>query len=42
VPYMKERGSFERIEAIKKAIDDFAECEMGPREFFWGKEHSIG
>jgi hypothetical protein len=42
VPYMKKRGSFERIEAIKKAIDDFAECEMGHREFFWSKGHSIG
>ena len=39
VPFMKERGSFERIEAIKDAIDDFAECEMGARQFFWAKAH---
>jgi hypothetical protein len=42
VPYMKEWGSFQRIEAIKTAIDDFAECEMGHREFFWNKPHKAG
>ena len=41
-PFMKERGSFMCIEAIKKAIDDFAENEMGHREFFWNKPHSTG
>ncbi len=30
------------LEAIKSAIDDYAECEMGYREYFWGKPHSAG
>ena len=42
VPYMKERGSSQAIEAVAKAIDDFAENEMGHREFFWNKPHSAG
>jgi len=41
-PFMRERGSFQCIEAIKKAIDDFAENELGHREFFWHKPHSAG
>jgi hypothetical protein len=28
--------------AIKTAIDDWAEREMGARDFFYGKSHSIG
>jgi hypothetical protein len=42
VPYMRRPGSFMRLEAIKKAIDDYAECEMGHRDFFWGRPHSAG
>jgi len=30
------------IEAIKTAIDDWAECEMGARDYFYGRGHSIG
>ena len=42
VPFIKERGSSARIEAIMQAIDDFAECEMGARQFFWAKAHGRG
>jgi hypothetical protein len=28
--------------AIKEAIDRWAECEMGARDFFYGRGHSIG
>ena len=42
VPYMTRNGSFQTIEAIKTAIDDFAENEIGHREFFWHKPHSAG
>jgi hypothetical protein len=30
------------MEAIKQAIDDWAECEMGHREYFWGRPPSVG
>jgi len=30
------------IEAIKEAIDNYAECEMGHRGYFWGRPHSAG
>ena len=30
------------LEAIKEAIDDYAECEMGNRGYFWGRPHSVG
>jgi hypothetical protein len=33
---------YRALEAIKRAIDDYAECEMGHREFFWDKPHSAG
>ena len=42
VPFMKEPGSARALEAVTTAIDDFAECEMGHREFFWHKPHSAG
>jgi len=35
----KER-SFLLLQAIKQAINDYAECEMGHREYFWGRPHS--
>jgi hypothetical protein len=41
-PFMKEVGSFQCLEAIERAIDDFAENEMGHREFFWQKPHKAG
>jgi hypothetical protein len=35
-------GSFALLEAITEAIDNYAECEMGNREYFWGRRHSVG
>ena len=31
----RKPGSYVRLEAIKKEIDDYAECEFGNREYFW-------
>jgi hypothetical protein len=42
MPYAKVPGSLLLIEAIKLAIDDWAEREMGARDFFYGRGHSIG
>jgi hypothetical protein len=42
MPYVKQPGGYELLQAIKDAIDDYAECEMGHREFFWGRPHSAG
>ena len=42
MPHAKVPGSLMLIEAIKSAIDDYAECEMGHREYFWGRPHSAG
>ena len=36
------RGSFELLERIEHAIDDYAENETGHREYFWGRPHSAG
>jgi hypothetical protein len=41
-PHTKRPGSFAAIEAIRSAIDDWAERETGNREFFWGKPHKAG
>jgi hypothetical protein len=30
------------LEAIKEAINDYAEVEMGHREYFWGRPSSAG
>jgi hypothetical protein len=30
------------LEAIKEVIDEYAECEMEHREYFWGRPHSAG
>ena len=38
----RKQHSFEILERIKEAIDDYAECEMGHREYFWGRPHGIG
>jgi hypothetical protein len=35
-PHTTKPGSFAAIEAIKLAIDEWAERETGNREFFWG------
>jgi hypothetical protein len=42
VEYSKVPGSLILIEAIQSAIDDWAEREMGARDFFYGRGHSIG
>jgi hypothetical protein len=42
LPHMKAPGSFAKIETIRNAIDDYAECETGHREFFWNKPHKAG
>jgi hypothetical protein len=34
--------SFDRVQAIKNAIDDYAELETGNREYFWDRPVSIG
>ena len=36
------RESWDRVQAIWKAIDDYAELETGKREYFWNRPHSIG
>jgi hypothetical protein len=38
----RKPGSYVRVEAIKKAIDDYAECEFGNREYFWNRPHKAG
>ena len=35
-------GSLQAIEAIKSAIDFWAERETGHKEYFWGKPPSVG
>ena len=42
VPHTKKPGSREAIDAIRSAIDDWAERETGHREYFWGKPHKAG
>jgi hypothetical protein len=42
VPHMQRPGSFMLLQAIKEAIDNYAECETGHREYFWRKPHSAG
>jgi hypothetical protein len=38
----RRQGRFQLLEQIKEAIDDYAEHEMGHREYFWGRPHSAG
>jgi hypothetical protein len=38
----KKQRSYILLQAIKEAIDEYAECEMGHREYFWGRPHSAG
>jgi hypothetical protein len=42
MPLARKRDSYALLQKIKEAIDDYAECEMGHREFFWGRPHSAG
>jgi hypothetical protein len=42
LPHMRVPGSCALIEAIKTAIDDYAEREIGNREFFWSRPHKAG
>jgi hypothetical protein len=38
----RRKGSYVLLEAIKEAIDDYAEYEMGNRGYFWGRPHRAG
>jgi hypothetical protein len=42
MPFARVPGSLMLVEAIKSAIDDWAEREMGHREYFWGGPYSAG
>jgi hypothetical protein len=42
LPHARQPRSFALIAAVKSAIDDYAEHEMGSREYFWGRPHSAG
>ena len=42
LPCTRQPGSYALLEAIKEAIDDYAECEMGHREYFLSRPHSAG
>jgi len=36
------RENWDRVQAIRTAIDDYAELETGNHEYFWNRPHSIG
>jgi hypothetical protein len=36
----RRQGSYALLRAIKEAIDEYAECEMGHRDYLWGRPHS--
>jgi len=39
----KQNGeSWEKVQAIQNAIDDYAELETGNHEYFWDRPQSIG
>src|ERR1700743_625294 len=40
IPHTTMPGSFMALQAIKDAVDSYAECQMGHREYFWGRPHS--
>jgi hypothetical protein len=42
LPFTRAPGSYAAMEAIKQAIDDWAECEMGHQGYFWGRSPSAG
>jgi hypothetical protein len=42
VPHTTKPGSFMALQAIKDAIDNYAERQMEHREYFWGRPHSAG
>lgn len=42
MPYARRPRGLMLIEAINTAIDDRAECEMGARDYFYARGHSIG
>jgi hypothetical protein len=42
MPYARTPQGYAALEVIKEAIDDYAEVEMGHREYFWGRPHSAG
>jgi hypothetical protein len=42
VPHTKVPGSMILVDAIRSAIDDWAEREKGARDFFYGRGHGGG
>ena len=42
MPCVRQPGSYALLQAIKEAIDDYAEHEMGHRKYFRGRPHSAG
>ena len=42
MPCARAPGSLLLVEKIAQAIDDWAEREMGTRDFFYGRGHSAG
>jgi hypothetical protein len=42
LPHTTMPGSHMALQAIRKAIDDYAACQIGHREYFWGRPHSAG
>ena len=42
MPCARTPQGYAALQAIKEAINDYAELEMGHREYFWGRPHSAG
>ncbi len=42
LPYTTEPGAYIFVHAIMSAIDDYAEKEMGHREYFWTRPYNAG
>jgi hypothetical protein len=42
MPCARTPQGYAALEAIKQAINDYAEVEMGHREYFWGRPHRAG
>jgi hypothetical protein len=42
VPCARTPQGYAALQKIKEAIDDYAELEMGHREYFGGRPHSAG
>jgi hypothetical protein len=42
MPCARMPQGYAALQAIKEAINDYAELEIGHREYFWGRLHSAG